>query len=176
MPHGTRLGEEPTAATTAARTGPLLVLGDDRPRKNRERVRAAHAQARASDASLPALRFAGPPHDWVDEAEKLRLLRTCRAVVHCSLFEGFGLPVLEGLAHGAPVLCSDLPPHREIAQQHALFVDPRSVDAIAEGLLAIHRDGAARAALAHGGWTRAASFSPAAVAEQWHRLHAQVAP
>lgn len=176
VPHGTRRGEEPAAATTAARTGPLLVLGDDRPRKNRERVRAAHELARRRDASLPALRFVGPPDGWVDEAEKVRLLRACRAVVHCSLFEGFGLPVLEGLAHGAPVLCSDLPPHREIAQQHALFADPRSIEAIAQGLLTIHRDDAVRTSLALGGFARAACFDPAGVAEQWHRLHVQVAP
>ena len=95
--------------------------------------------------------------------------------MHCSLFEGFGLPVLEGLANGAPVLCSDLPPHREIAQQHAVFVDPRSIEAIAAGLIAIHRDAPARTALARDGWARAAEYSLDALAERWHRLHAQVA-
>jgi hypothetical protein len=63
VPHGTRLGPEPSATTTAARNGPLLVLGDDRPRKNRERLRAAHALALQSAPGLPPLRFVGPPHD-----------------------------------------------------------------------------------------------------------------
>ncbi|MBL8756102.1 MAG: glycosyltransferase, partial [Planctomycetes bacterium] len=147
VPHGTNPGPPPTEGATAARSGPLLVLGDDRPRKNRDRLRAAHTRARATVPDLPPLRFVGPPHDWVDEPAKHALLRDCRALVHVSLFEGFGLPVLEGLAHGTPVLCSDLPPHREIAGDAALFVEPRDVDAIAAGLVAIHRDAGLRARL-----------------------------
>ncbi len=172
VPHGT---PSVPCADVAARTGPFLVLGDARPRKNLARVREAHALASHSDASLPALQCIGPGHDYVDEAQKGALLARCRAVVHCSLFEGFGLPVLEGLAHGAPVVCSDLRPHREIAGEHAQFVDPRSPAAIAEQLLAVHQDVALRATLAEGGWHRAQHFPPQRVADAWHRVHQQVA-
>lgn len=171
VPHGTTLGPAPTAEATHARRGPLLVLGDDRPRKNRERLHAAHALARQTAPDLPPLRFVGPPHDYVDEATKRTLLQQCRALVHVSLFEGFGLPVLEGLAHGAPVLCADLPPHREIAGPNARFVDPRDVGAIAAGLVAIHQDQDQRWRHAAAGHERASTFSCTAVAQAWHALH-----
>jgi hypothetical protein len=171
VPHGTTLGPPPNDAGTRARSGPLLVLGDDRPRKNRERLRSAHERARQSAPDLPPLRFVGPPDDWIDEPAKHALLRTCRAVVHVSLFEGFGLPVLEGLAHGAPVLCSDLAPHREIAGDTAVFVDPRDLDAIAHGLVTIHHDADLRWRLADRGHGRARAFAARAVADAWHTLH-----
>lgn len=171
VPHGANLGPPPTERTTRERRGPLLVLGDNRWRKNREAVVRAHTLARQRCADLPPLRFVGPHDDYVSEDEKRRLLRECRAVVHCSRFEGFGLPVLEGLAHGAPVLCSDLAPHREIAREHAFFVDPHSDDDIAAGLLAIHSDEPLRWRLASGGHARAAELSCASVARAWHAIH-----
>ncbi len=171
VPHGTRLGPAPDPTAIRARSGPLLVLGDDRPRKNRDRVRQAYALAAATCPGLPPLRFVGPPDDYVDEAEKVRLLRTCRAVVQCSRFEGFGMPVLEALAHGAPVLCADIPPFREIAGTAALFVDPLDVAAIAAGIARIHRDEALREALAMQGHRGAASATPELVAQRWRAVH-----
>ena len=174
--HGTELGAEPRPGAVARRSGPMLVLGDDRPRKNRDRVQKAHAIARQRCPRLPDLRFVGPPHDYVDEAAKLQLLGSCRAVVQCSLFEGFGMPVLEALANGAPVLCSDIEPFREItADGGALLVDPTSVEAIAGGMVRIHEDEQLREQLAGSGWRRAARFSRVGVAEQWCRLHTELA-
>jgi glycosyltransferase involved in cell wall biosynthesis len=175
VPHGTEPGPAPDEAGTRARSGPFLVLGDDRPRKNRERLRAAHALARAQDATLPELRFVGPPDAWVDEAHKHELLRTCRALVHVATFEGFGLPVLEGLAHGAPVVCSQLPPHVEIAGPNALYADALDPGAIASALVRVHRDDGLRWRLAAGGHARAAAFRPAATATAWARLHREAA-
>jgi hypothetical protein len=177
--HGTALGPEPTEASTAARTGALLVLGDDRKRKNRARLQAAHELAQSQHRDLPDLCFCGPPNDYVDEVEKLALLQSCRALVHVSHFEGFGMPVLEGLANGAPVVCSDLPPHREIADigensELALFVDPQSIDSIADGLTRIHTDDELRSRLAHAGHQRARGLTPQATAEQWSRIHQTV--
>lgn len=174
VPHACALGPVPDPAGTAARAGPFLVLGDDRPRKNLARLRAAHAAAAQRCATLPALQFVGPAHGFVDEATKGRLLRQCRAVVHVSRFEGFGLPVLEGLAHGAPVLCSDLPPHREIAGEHALFVPADDTDAIAAGLVRVHSDEALRTANALAGHARAAAFDPAGLAHRWRTLHTEL--
>lgn len=173
--HGTTRSAPPTDAATDARTGPLLVLGDDRPRKNRQRVREAHALAQRLCSELPPLRFVGPPDDYVDEAGKHALLRSCRAVVQCSWFEGFGMPVLEALAHGAPLVCSELPPHREIAAGNALFVDPFSVQSIRDALLTVHRDVALRRELAAAGWRRAGEFTAATTASRWRDLHERLA-
>lgn len=175
VPHGTTLGAAPAANATQARSGPFVALGDDRPRKNRPTVLAAHAAAQARCPDLPPLRFVGPPDDFVDEVEKVRLLQTCRAVVQGSRFEGFGMPVLEALAHGAPVVCADIPPFREIAGDAALFADPRDAAALAAALVRIHTDAPLRWQLAELGHQRAARAQPGTVATAWRALHERLA-
>ena len=91
--------------------------------------------------------------------------------MHVSRFEGFGLPVLEGLAHGAPVVCSELAPLREIAEQAALYVDPSSVDSIADGLCRIDADAELRQRLASAGHARARARQPQHTAAAWSALH-----
>ncbi|MBL8728871.1 MAG: glycosyltransferase [Planctomycetes bacterium] len=161
------------AAEPAPRDGPLLVLGDDRPRKNRGRVAAAHVLAARERPDLPPLRFVGPPHDYVDEAEKRRQLQRCRAVVQCSLFEGFGLPVLEAMQAGAPLVCSELAPFRELVADDAVFVDPRDIRDIAAGLLRV-LEPAVSARLVAAGPRRAAAFPAGATARRWREIHTRL--
>ena len=173
VPHGIQLPQT-AAASAEDRRAPMLSLGDDRPRKNRPQVMAAEQQARSRHRDLPQLQFVGPPANYITDLEKTRRLQTCRALIQCSRFEGFGLPVLEGLAHGAPVLCSDLPPHREVAGDAALFVDPDNIDDIAAGLIRIDEDHELRARLCREGPVRAAEFSVNASAAAWQRLHREL--
>ena len=173
VPHATEIPSEPPRPAND-RHGPLLILGDERPRKNRTRVEAAIAIAKRRDPRVPDPCFAGPPFNYVDESQKRGLLRGCRSLVHASLYEGFGLPVLEGLAHGIPVVCSDLAPHREIAQDAALFVDPRDPGAIADAIVRACVDDVLRERLANDGPRRAARFSPERLARAWRTLHEEV--
>ena len=62
------------------------------------------------------------------------LLAGCVALVYPSLYEGFGLPVLEGMAAGVPVITSNISSLPEVAGDAAILIDPRSPEAIAGAL------------------------------------------
>jgi glycosyltransferase involved in cell wall biosynthesis len=69
----------------------------------------------------------------VSDDELARLYRGARCAAYVSVYEGFGLPVLEAMACGTPVVAADLPPIHEFADG-VVTVDPRDADAIAAGL------------------------------------------
>ncbi len=91
-----------------------------------------------------------------------------------SLYEGFGLPVIEAMACGTPVLTSNISATAEVAGNAALLVDPMSVDAIAGGLRRLLRDGELRADYARRGIERAAQFSWRRAADETHDVYARV--
>lgn len=88
---------------------------------------------------------------FIDDADLPAVMSAAHAFVWPSLFEGFGLPPLEALACGTPVLTSATSSLPELLEGHALLVDPNSEEAIAEGLVALASDGpgAAEASTAH---------------------------
>jgi glycosyltransferase involved in cell wall biosynthesis len=96
---------------------------------------------------------------WIPRDELLQLYSRAQAFVYPSTFEGFGMPVLEAMAAGIPVACSDIPPLREVAGGAALFVDPLSEDAIAGALDRIVTDAQLRSNLTEAGPERARKFS-----------------
>jgi glycosyltransferase involved in cell wall biosynthesis len=71
--------------------------------------------------------------------ERLYLMAGC--VVVPTLYEGFGLPVIEAMGRGTPVVCSDIPVLREVAGDAALRFDPRRPSTIADAILAVLEDG-----------------------------------
>jgi glycosyltransferase involved in cell wall biosynthesis len=70
----------------------------------------------------------------VDDAELARLMRGAACVAYPSLYEGFGIPILEAMACGAPVVTSAGGATEEVAGGAAVLVDPLDADAIARGL------------------------------------------
>lgn len=68
---------------------------------------------------------------WLERDEVEDLYRSSAAVVFPTLFEGFGLPVLEAMERGCPVLCSDIPVLREVGGDAVVFFDPTDPAAIA---------------------------------------------
>jgi glycosyltransferase involved in cell wall biosynthesis len=171
VPHGVPLPAEPP---DACRAGPLLVIADDRPRKNLPRLLRAHAAASRRRPDLPALLRIGPGCRYVDEGEKADLLRSATALVALSLHEGFGMPVLEAFGHGAPVVCSDRGSLAELAGDAALLVDPTDEVAIAAALERICADGGLRGDLARRGRIRAAGFTPERTAAHWAAIHRRI--
>jgi glycosyltransferase involved in cell wall biosynthesis len=92
-----------------------------------------------------------------------------------SLYEGFGLPVLEAMACGTPVLTSNVSATAEVADGAALLVDPRSVDALASALGRLLTDDALRADLRRRGLARAAEFSWERTARETLSVYEKVA-
>jgi glycosyltransferase involved in cell wall biosynthesis len=96
---------------------------------------------------------------WIPREELIQLYSRAQAFVYPSTFEGFGMPVLEAMAAGIPVACSDIPPLREVAGDAALFFDPLSEDEIAGALDRITTDTGLRARLTEAGPERARGFT-----------------
>jgi glycosyltransferase involved in cell wall biosynthesis len=103
---------------------------------------------------------------WVPREELYSLYERARAFVYPSLFEGFGMPVLEAMAAGIPVACSDIPPLREVAGEAALFFDPLNEEGIEDGIERVMNDGQLQEQLAQAGRERAKPFTWARCAEQ----------
>ncbi|GHF09474.1 glycosyltransferase family 4 protein [Pseudolysinimonas yzui] len=70
-------------------------------------------------------------HDGVTDAEYAELLETAHALVHASLDEGFGIPLVEAMSVGTPIVVSDIPIFREIGGEAGTYADPRSPAAFA---------------------------------------------
>ncbi|HEY4707269.1 MAG TPA: glycosyltransferase family 1 protein [Thermodesulfobacteriota bacterium] len=116
-----------------------------------EAIRARIASLGLSDGVL----FLG----WLPFEEIPVIYSAASLFVFPSLHEGFGIPVLEAFASGTPVVCSRIEPLDEVAGDAALFVDPLSADAIAEGILRVLGDSQLKDALRAKGLKRAGEFS-----------------
>jgi len=96
---------------------------------------------------------------YVSDEELPFIYNLASAVVYPSLYEGFGLPVIEGMACGRPVLTSSRGAMAEVAGEAALFVDPEDVDEMADGLRRLLYDEPLRERLIKAGLERAARFT-----------------
>jgi glycosyltransferase involved in cell wall biosynthesis len=96
---------------------------------------------------------------YVTDEQLRALYSSCRAFVYPSLYEGFGLPPLEAMNCGAPVVAGRTAAVAEVTGGAARLFDPLDADALARALLELLEDDAARRALAQAGLARAAHFS-----------------
>ena len=113
---------------------------------------------------------------FVPPEQLTALYRDALAVVLPSLYEGFGLPVLEAMRSGTPVVASDIPAVREVADDAALYVD-RPLDAVGlrDALVRISEDSVLRAELVANGARAAARFSWQEVGERFASLLTRLA-
>jgi glycosyltransferase involved in cell wall biosynthesis len=95
---------------------------------------------------------------WIEQEELAGLYTLADALLLPSLFESCGLPVLEAMASGCPVVTADRYGTKELAEHAAVLVDPESVESIAEGIRQVLDDPALRARLIAAGRTRSDAF------------------
>jgi len=96
-------------------------------------------------------------YDYVPFAHLITLIRGARALLFPSLYEGFGLPVLEAMTLGTPVMTSNTTSLAEVAGDAAVLVDPLDVRAMTKAVQRIDADTDLRADLARRGAERAKS-------------------
>ena len=151
-------GVEPQFFQIAERRSPkdyLLCVSTLHPHKNLDRLIRAHATA----PGLPKLIVTGLKGfaareieraaagnanveltGWIPREQLYDLFRGARAFIYPSTFEGFGMPVLEAMAAGVPVACSDIPPLREIAGDNVFYFDPADERAIGDAMVRVLSD------------------------------------
>lgn len=157
----------------------VLFLGNTAPKKNTDRVLAAWCRAREAGLALPLVitdlseaeidrrlqRVDGLAHrdhivapGYVPQEALACLYRQATVFLYPSLAESFGMPILEAMACGAPVITSATTAMPEIAGDAAVLVDPVDVGAMASALVALVADDARCRQLARRGAERAAGF------------------
>jgi glycosyltransferase involved in cell wall biosynthesis len=163
------------------RPGFLFSLGRLNRRKNLERLLVAYGRFRAGRASEVPLVIAGKPDHGaqdvrrgtrrsaagegvvfaglVPDADLPYFYAGARGLVYPSLFEGFGLPVIEAMACGAPVICSDRAALPELVGDAGLLVDPEDVDALAGAMAQLVGDRALAVELGERGRARSRHYS-----------------
>jgi glycosyltransferase involved in cell wall biosynthesis len=193
-------GQQPPPTVAAAASPPAgtperygLFVGALEPRKNLATLLAAWRELRRDPGGAPPLLLCGPSgwrsrelrrrlaeaerEGWlrhlgyVSPPELAALYRGATVVALPSLYEGFGLPAVEAMAAGAPLLLSDLPVLHEIAGDAALYAPPGRPDLWRERLRQLLADEALRAELADRARRRGAQFdwqrTAAATADAW---------
>jgi len=174
----------------------VLSVGSREPGKNRERLVRAMRDLRDSGIDRRLLIVGQPAwkHDdeetlvdelgmrdrvifagYVPDDDLPALYSACDAFAFPSLYEGFGVPVLEAMACGAPVVTSNVSATAEVAGSAAVLVDPRSTTSIRDGLRRALTDDGLRRDLATFGRARAAQFSWRRAADETYAVYERVA-
>jgi glycosyltransferase involved in cell wall biosynthesis len=175
----------------------LLTVGAAEPRKNLPRLLEAIAQLRASPETRDILLVHAGPPGWllgdlaalgaryglgahfravgeIPQEDLVALYQSAHAVAYPSLYEGFGLPVLEAMAAGTPVVTSNCSSMPEIAGDAAVLVDPQSVSSIADGIHQVWFDETLRRELIDRGQRRARRYTWEAAADATITIYERV--
>jgi len=187
IPEGLTAGAAPGALPDGVEPGFVLAVGTVEPRKNYPRLLAAYRQLRGRGAlpfiingrpGVPQLVIAGRP-GWaygdtlqriggepgvrylghVDEPTLAALYESASVLAFPSLYEGFGLPLLEAMARGVPAVVGSTGALPELAMGAAISVDGEDVDAIARGLERLLADEGLRKKLGEEGRRRVRDYT-----------------
>jgi glycosyltransferase involved in cell wall biosynthesis len=113
---------------------------------------------------------------FLSESDFADLLVNSAGLIFPSLYEGFGIPVVEAMAAGVPVACSDVTALPEVGGCAALYFDPRNPESVADAMIRLAREPHYFKSLVQVGKQQATLFSdPMAMAEQYWQLFERVA-
>ncbi len=181
------------AQLTGEKSPYLLLVGANTPTKRHALALAAFAaavpppwrlvllQRRMAHARLVRLAHRLHVADrtvWLEAVARddvVTLIQAASGLIQPSIYEGFGLPILEAMACGCPVVASDIAPFREIANGAAILVPPDDVAALAAALRDFVKSPELRRALSEQGWSRAQAFSWDRCAEQTLQIYHEAA-
>ncbi len=174
----------------------FLYLGTLEPRKNLERLIDAYAQFAKKQTNPPTLVLAGgkgwlydgifakvkslglEQHvlftQYIDSADMCALMSSALAFTFPSIYEGFGMPPLEAMACGTPVLVSDAASLPEVTGDCAVIVKPDDTGSIADGLERLYNDENLRRRLSAEGLERAKLFSWERSAQMLHAIYEEI--
>ncbi len=125
----------------------------------------------AEQATIASARMAARFHQrGADDAGLAAAYRGAAALVYPSLYEGFGLPPLEAMAAGTPVIAIRASSVPEVCGDAALYADPGDIEGLAAAIIAVLGDPARRAVLVAAGCARVAGFGWDRAAAQWRQL------
>jgi glycosyltransferase involved in cell wall biosynthesis len=175
----------------------LLSLGTIEPRKNLVTLLDAYHLLLARGQTVPHLVLAGRKGwlfgpvlarvrelgldervhftGWIDEQDAPAIMSAAAAFVYPSLYEGFGLPPLEAMACGTPVICSNASSLPEVVGDGGLLVEPRDVGALADAIARVLGDEGLRAQLRMRGLAQAQRFSWEQTARETMAVYQSVA-
>lgn len=173
----------------------LLYVGRLEKKKNIGNIVKAFALARASQEDATGglkLVLAGSSGNQYEEIKKIitdlklekeiiltgyvaqedlpKLMAGARAFIFPTLYEGFGLPILEAMACGAPVIASNALPHTEVGGAAALYADPHSPEELSNAIIKVLESDDFRAKVVESGFLRAREFSWRQTAEAIYKI------
>jgi len=166
----------------------ILYLGTLQPRKNIVALLEAYNLARPEMEEMKLVIAGGKGHNFdkniekfikkyklekniimpgfIDEEDKAAVMKAAQLFVFPSFYEGFGIPILEAMSAGVPVIASDIPPHREIAGKAVLFFNPNIPGELSQKISEIMNSSVLRENLAAEGLKQAEKFSWKRTAEK----------
>ena len=140
----------------------ILYVGNDYPHKNLARLKLAFEKIRQEGLDYELVLIT----EWVSEEELDKLYRNASLYVFPSLYEGFGLPPLEAMARGVPVVSSNASCLPEILGDAVLYFNPLDVDDMAEKIKKALVDRDLRERLIKNGFERIKKYSWRAMAQK----------